>query len=374
MVRWRMFKEISMSEDLTERVDGFVEMAWLGETPWHGLGQEMQPGDSLAQWQRQAGMDWTIERAEVEFRAHGQLYGMADAASSQSSYARGRSWMFPRRQVLYRSDNCVGLGVVSNRYKEVQPAQVLDFFARYLEQNRWQMSAAGTLRNGAVLWATARTGRGAEVVAGDVVEQYVLLSTSCDGTSSTEARLTNVRVVCANTLAEARGVKASVKVRHNNKFDQEQVQQELQLGHLGELAMPFDVFMHAARSLAARPVSRSMAEDYVLAVAHRVRSGFLQPAWDARQALTDLPQGQLRQSLQRGDAYKKMMALFDGEGRGANMPGTQGTAWGLINAVTEYVDHQPKGTRQSAADRYFSAWLGRGQALKQEALTMARLL
>ena len=96
--------------------------------------------------------------------------------------------------------------------------------------------------------------------------------------------------------------------------------------------------------------------------------------WDARQALTDLPQGQLRQSLQRGDAYKKMMALFDGEGRGANMPGTQGTAWGLINAVTEYVDHQPKGTRQSAADRYFSAWLGRGQALKQEALVMARLL
>ncbi len=363
-----------MSHDLTERVDGFVEMAWLGETPWHGLGQEMQPGDSLAQWQRRAGMEWTIERAEVEFRAHGQLYGMADADRSPPSYERGRPWMFPRRQVLYRSDNCVGLGVVSNRYKEVQPAQVLDFFDRYLERNRWQMSAAGTLRNGAVLWATARTGRGAEVAAGDVVEQYVLLSTSCDGTSSTEARLTNVRVVCANTLAAARGVKASVKVRHNNKFDREQVQQELEFGHLGDMAMSFDEFMHAARSLAARPVSRSMAEDYVLAVAHRVRSGFMQPAWDARQALTDLPQGQLRQSLQQGDAYKKMMALFDGEGRGANMRGTQGTAWGLINAVTEYVDHQPKGTRQSASDRYFSAWLGRGQALKQEALILARLL
>jgi len=186
-----------------EFVNGVAQMAYAGDTPWHGLGQEMSAGATLDDWRLAAGMDWELKRADVEFRVQGIRHGLTaepDAPGSQSS----QSWRFARRQVLYRSDTHEGLGVVSSRYREVPPRQVMDFFDRFLDRQGFAMSAAGTLRKGAVLWATAQTGHGGVIKDDDEVKQYVLLSTSCDGTSSTEVRLTNVRVVCANTLAMAK--------------------------------------------------------------------------------------------------------------------------------------------------------------------------
>lgn len=362
-----------MSHDLTDRPNGLVEMAWQGATPWHGLGQEMSAGATLDDWRLAAGMDWELKRADVEFRVQGIRHGLTaepDAPGSQSS----QSWRFARRQVLYRSDTHEGLGVVSSRYREVQPRQVMDFFDRFLDRQGFAMSAAGTLRKGAVLWATAQTGHGGVLKDDDEVKQYVLLSTSCDGTSSTEVRLTNVRVVCANTLAMANADKPSVKVRHNLRFDADNVHQSLAEMELGNLQMPFDEFMATARRLAMRHVSVAQSMDYLTAVAARMRSGFMSSHFDPVQSLAEPATTELRQKLQKGDAFRAMLALFDGDGRGANLQSSRGTAWGLINAVTEYVDHHNKGRRQSPADRYFSAWLGRGNALKQEALAMAQLL
>ena len=37
-------------------------MAYVGETPWHGLGHRLSPKQPIAVWQREAGMDWSIRR------------------------------------------------------------------------------------------------------------------------------------------------------------------------------------------------------------------------------------------------------------------------------------------------------------------------
>jgi phage/plasmid-like protein (TIGR03299 family) len=68
-------------------------------------------------------------------------------------------------------------------------------------------------------------------------------------------------------------------------------------------------------------------------------------------------------------ALKKVQALYDGHGRGAEMTAAQGTAWGLLCAVTEYVDHE----RRARSDEYRldSAWFGQGAAIKQRALDQA---
>jgi hypothetical protein len=41
------------------------DMAFVGETPWHGLGNPLSPKQPIEVWQRQAGMDWTIEETDV---------------------------------------------------------------------------------------------------------------------------------------------------------------------------------------------------------------------------------------------------------------------------------------------------------------------
>ncbi|CAB4051028.1 hypothetical protein LMG9964_04696 [Paraburkholderia phenoliruptrix] len=42
-------------------------MAYVGDTPWHGLGNPLAANQPLEVWARQAGMDWRIEEAEVRF-------------------------------------------------------------------------------------------------------------------------------------------------------------------------------------------------------------------------------------------------------------------------------------------------------------------
>jgi hypothetical protein len=47
---------------------------------------------------------------------------------------------------------------------------------------------------------------------------------------------------------------------------------------------------------------------------------------------------------------------------------TEGTAWGLVNAVTEFVDHN--GGARNADNRMHSAWFGRGDAMKTRAMEL----
>lgn len=365
------FWEILMSHDLTMRPDGFVEMAWTGRTPWHGLGQKMPAGAPMEAWCQQAGLDWTIRSAAVEF----QVDGMPGQFVDDSVYERRRFGnRLPNRQVLYRSDTHQGLAVVSDRYKVVQPSQVMDFFEWYVERNAFAMSAAGTMRGGAILWATAQTGNNAALPDGDELAQYVLMSTSCDASSSTEVRLTSVRVVCANTLAEAKEDRASIKIRHSAMYDEDRVRREFNMRHLGDIRLPFNAFVETARDLAARQVNGRKASDYLVAVVHRMRHGFLHSHQGVDRLMRDLPTGTERQKIEEAHAYQSMMRLFDGGGMGSDLKGSRGTVWGLLNAVTEYVDHHEKGRKQHPADRYFSAWMGRGHALKQEALALAQLV
>jgi hypothetical protein len=68
-------------------------------------------------------------------------------------------------------------------------------------------------------------------------------------------------------------------------------------------------------------------------------------------------------------ALKKVQALYEGAGRGAELASAKGTAWGLLNAVTEFVDHERRARSQEY--RLDSAWFGQGATLKQRALDQA---
>lgn len=71
-------------------------------------------------------------------------------------------------------------------------------------------------------------------------------------------------------------------------------------------------------------------------------------------------------------AMAKVMALFEGHGKGADLASSKGTAFGLLNSVTEFVDHARQA--QSAEHRLESAWFGQGAALKEKALEQALVM
>ena len=44
-------------------------MAYVGATPWHGLGNVVEENISLDEFQKQAGLDWQVQKTPVQFEA-----------------------------------------------------------------------------------------------------------------------------------------------------------------------------------------------------------------------------------------------------------------------------------------------------------------
>jgi hypothetical protein len=76
------------------------------------------------------------------------------------------------------------------------------------------------------------------------------------------------------------------------------------------------------------------ASKYLATVTARMRQGFLSAHFDAAECLAQQLDLESDQKLKQSAAYQTMLALFEGQGRGADLPGSRGTAWGLLNAVT----------------------------------------
>ena len=157
-----------------------------------------------------------------------------------------------------------------------------------------------------------------------------------------------MRVVCSNTLALAlNGNASAIKVPHSTRFNPDLVKKQL-----GVAVSSWDEFMYGMRMLTERKVTSKEADSFfnkVLSVASPSLS----------------VQGQ--QTNRR--AISKASTLFEGKGKGADLVSAKGTAWGLPNAVTEFVDHEKRA--RSADYRMDSAWFGQGAALKQRALQVA---
>lgn len=111
-------------------------MAYVNETPWHGLGNQLAPKQPIEVWARQAGMDWSIEEAEVRY------------VSDNAGTNLGSIHAFPEQKVLYRSDTKAPLSVVSRRFNVVQPLQVLDFYRDLVEFSGYELETAGVLKDG----------------------------------------------------------------------------------------------------------------------------------------------------------------------------------------------------------------------------------
>ncbi|WP_233827763.1 DUF932 domain-containing protein [Paraburkholderia sp. ZP32-5] len=306
-------------------------MAYRGETPWHGLGNQLSAKQPIEIWARQAGMDWTIESADVRFVATppGSGFGSIHA--------------FPEQRVLYRSDTKAPLSVVSSRYRVVQPREILEFYRDLTEVGGFELETAGVLKDGKKLFALARTGQSVSLRGRDEVNGYLLLATACDGTLATTAQFTSVRVVCNNTLQIALGDSAGcVKVPHRSRFDAQAVKRQL-----GIAISSWDGFMVRMKALADRKVNDAAAEAFF------------------RRVLTYPASSSVSMPATNDSAIRAVQALYAGLGMGADLSSACGSLWGALNAITEFIDHRRRA--RSEDHRRDAAWFGAGAAIKQRA-------
>jgi len=232
--------------------------------------------------------------------------------------------------------------VVSKRFQVVQPEEVLEFYRDLTEHAGFELETAGVLKEGRKFWALARTGQSTTLKGKDQVNGYLLLATACDGSLATTAQFTSVRVVCNNTLQIALGDnRGAVKVPHRSEFNAEAVKQQL-----GITVAPWNRFVAKMKDLVACPVD----PDSVDGLLRRMLTYPGQPG---------------QPPVVNEQAMRSVRALYDGGGRGAQLASSRGTAWGLLNSVTEYVDHHRRA--RSDDHRREAAWFGQGAQFKQRA-------
>ncbi len=330
-------------------------MAFVGDTPWHGLGNPLSPNQPIEVWAQQAGMDWRIESSNVSYMAKNE---------------RGQNILMPyeEQRVLYRSDTHAPLSVVSQRFQEVQPKEILEFYRDLTEQSGFELETAGVLKGGRKFWALARTGQSAALKGKDVSNGYILLATACDGTLATTAQFTSIRVVCNNTLAIAlKGQNSNagvVKVPHSTKFDAERVKQQL-----GISVRAWDEHIYEMKQLSQRKVTQSEAAAYFDAVFNNTTMS----ATDQEESIiqyylkaASMDKKSNSKSEPNGRAMSKVMEMFNGQGRGAELASAKDTAYGLLCSITEFVDHERRA--MSIDHRIDSAWFGAGAMMKQRGL------
>jgi phage/plasmid-like protein (TIGR03299 family) len=310
-------------------------MAYVGDAPWHQLGNQLPAKQPIEVWAEKAGMNWSICSSPVRY--------MTEQVGSLGSIMS-----FEEQKVLYRSDTKAPLSVVSDRYQVVQPREVLEFYRDLTEVSGFELETAGVLKEGKKFWALAKTGREAALRGNDLVKGYLLLATSCDGTLATTATPTTIRVVCNNTLTIAlNGASSAIKVPHRSSFDAMAVKKQL-----GIAVSQWDSFMYRMKTLSECKVKSHEAMNFFLKVFCQTDS-----QKDGGIGLTN------------ERALKKAQALYEGHGHGAELLSAKGTAWGLLNSVTEFVDHERRA--RSSEYRLDSAWFGQGAVLKQRALDHA---
>lgn len=315
-----------MAHELSFKEAGQAEMAYAARDGacWHQLGQAMPDDADLDVWSREAGFDWEILTSPV-------------------FYNTGVSKAFEGQQVLYRSDTEAPLSIVSDKFKIVQPREVVDFFRDLVAFDGMRVSTMGMLFGGNKFWAMVDTGREFSI-GNDKVTGNLVLTTGVDGLSATKVLSTAIRIVCNNTLSWAASSsthsRTHSRTTHRQEFNPEMVKQ-----HMGLFDDQWEVFRKNVQALDGFTVKSNQARDFYFNLVRK-------PNLDA----DDQPYTVAKQ-------VDELMAKFR-KGIGNNGE----TAWDMVNAVTEYVDHE-NGKRKMMDRRVDSSLMGAGNTLKTKAFS-----
>lgn len=300
-------------------------MAYANQVPWHGLGVQVDNDLSAEEMQIAAGLDWSVLRQAL----------LTQGANGLQTV--------PNKYALVRDSDHAVLSVVSDRYIPVQNTQIFQFFKEYVEQAEATMETAGSLFDGRDIWALAHFGENFALRGDDVVKPYLLLTESHAPGKALRVMFTTVRVVCNNTLNWALAQDGADDVRWYHRSEFTEAKQQDVKTQLGIARDQLAAFRNVAEELQRIQLGVAKVEEITKAVFGNVKEDM--------------------QSQPR--AVNKVINLFDGAGMGSDLSSAKGTAWGLLNAATEYVDHHKGRTPDT---RMNSAWFGQGAREKRNML------
>ena len=307
--------------------NGKASMFYVDAVPWHKLGTQLDKPATAQEAIQAAGLDYRVKLKPVK------------------TIVNRKHTVVPNTFATVRQDTSEVLGVVGSRYEPIQNRDAFTFFDALVGSSESIYHTAGALGSGERIWILAKLPSYIRVGKNDIVNKYLLLTNSHDGSAVVRAKLTPIRVVCSNTLSVAlNGGEQEVRIRHTqNAIERLQGAHKL-LGLTNNL---YDQLSTIFTKMALRKVTDKQLMDYVKAL---------------------VPANPDAKFQTRNQNIRETILALHESGTGAEM--SRGTLWGAYNAATEYADHVQHSRNTDKQLR--SMWFGAGEKLKIRAFALAK--
>jgi len=220
---------------------------------------------------------------------------------------------------ISRADTDATLNICNSSYEPIQNAEMFGILDGVLGQAQAQIERVGTFKGGRVVFIQAKMPQSVEVLRNDGMEMYMNAITSHDGSQMARVFFGATRIICQNQMRaiQKQRRQRSLSVRHTKHCH---VKISTAADILMEGVKEWEAIRENASILARKSVNRFETKAFVEALFPKAEEG----------------KRDLNESKR-----ETMFELID-DGMGTEIPGVKGSAWGLYNAATEFIDHHSK--------------------------------
>lgn len=320
-----------MAHDLNV-TNGQTSLYLYRKPAWHNLGTIVDTAQDAVGAMTLSNTGWTVEEKPV-------FVDGVEVAGYKS---------------LVRADTKDVLSIMASTYRTRQNVEHYDAVQAILGSTETTFESAGALGKGERVWCLAHVPGIDYSIGDDTHKLYLLAAWSHDGSIASTWDMVDTRVVCANTLRVALGkggkdAQTRVKVKHTSDSDAKFNRVVKIMAGAIESA---DELKAKMTILAERMVSKESMEETF--------NKLFPVTSDSKVSKT-----------RRDGMLEEIMLSYELNDNNA-FPEQRGTAYNLLNAITNYTDHV-RGTRMTGGRteiqaRSESALFGSGVDLKRDAL------
>jgi len=306
------------------------------EKPWHGLGKILENCPNSAEAIKLAGLDFEVGKAEISCTVPN--FGITNV---------------PNKYATFRKDNGCVFGVVGERYEIVQNKDAFTFFDAIVGEGAAIYETAGCLYDGQVIFITAKLPDYIKVGNDDLIEQYLFLTASHDGSKAIQAAFTPQRIICSNTLnIGLRNCSNKVSIRHTSNASQKLKEAYKVMGISKKMAENLNTVFNAMSKV---KITDEQLRQFITSVM----------APPKKEIVTQMEFELSKKSLNViSDCYAYAMTSDTQQ-----TETTRGTLWGAYNSITGYFQNMKQWKNEE--DKLVSIMDGTAQNYGQIAFELA---
>jgi len=310
---------------------------------WNKAGVAVE-ATSASEVASQAGLDWTVSLHDIE--ANYQIPG---------SDTVNRIPVTDKKAVIKTTPfgETTAIGVVGNRYKVFQNAEIFGALDNLIDSNGIRYAAAGEYDGGAKVWMLMETPL-EMTIANDPHAAFLLARTSHDGSSSVIIKPIIERLFCMNQINKIykRNNKYTYQLNHttNAQLSVSEISHIIQLSY--DMA---NDYTELASSLLNKQASHEHAKNYFKKV-------FPLPTKIEEAPYHLLSTGEKKQFTNAINARTKAFDIYSASPTQENIRNTE---FGMWHAVIEWADYNAKGKNLAV-----STMAGRNDGIKTRALEL----